>query len=273
MHVTYRPSTPTLPLTVPMPQPKTASHLRQRHKHRQHLPIIRRPQPCHRIPPAHRAEPSRATSLIPATGDIVHNSRIAIKRRIDEPNRALPAIGALLVDERDDGPERGRGRRGAVDERQGAVDCDDVVGAIGRHVRVPTYGLRVVVLRRAVAGIVVGVVGFHGRGLVRGLREHVAKAAAAVDDGLAGFLGGGHGGTRHDLRGADSGDVGAGGGEGGVEGAGAAGVVGAAGAFGSGAALAAVAGDARVAGGVEDGGALHAEFHVFVALADFVGGG
>ena len=119
----------------------------------------------------------------------------------------------------------------------------------------------------------VRVVRLHSRGLVRGLREDVAEAAAAVDDGLAGFLWCGDTGPRNYLRGADSGDVRAGCWKGWVEGSRASSVVGAACAFGSGAALATIAGDSVVAGRIENRDALHAEFHIFVALADFVGSG
>ena len=71
------------------------------------------------------------------------------------------------------------------------------------------------------------------------------------------------------MRGADGCDVGAGGWETRIEHAGGAVVVGAV----WGDTLSSVASDAIVTGGVQDGGALEAEFHVFVALADFVGGG
>ena len=70
------------------------------------------------------------------------------------------------------------------------------------------------------------------------------------------------------MRGADGGNVGASSREARVEHARCAVVVDAAWAD----TLASVASDAVVAGGVEYGGTLEAEFHVFVALADFVGG-
>ena len=70
------------------------------------------------------------------------------------------------------------------------------------------------------------------------------------------------------MRSANGGHVGAGGWKARVKHAGGAVVVGAVWAD----TLASVASDAVVAGGVENGGALEAKFHVFVALADFVGG-
>jgi len=193
---------------------------------------------------------------LPPTGDIIHNARVRVQRRIDEAHGPLPRVRALLVDQSDDAAESRRGGRGAVDEAQGAVDCDDVVCAVGADVREPARGLRVVVLGRRVGRFVVREVGFHDRRLVGGEGKNVAEAPARVDDGFAGFFGGGDTGPGYDLRGADRGHVGACSGEGGVEGA--------AGAFRLGTALAAVAGDAVVAPGVEDCGACHAEFHVSV---------
>ena len=141
--------------------------------------------------------------MVPTGRDIVEDRRVGVQRGVDEADGGLSGIDALLVDERDDAAERGRRGRGAVDQAQAAVDGDDVVGAVGRHVRVATHRLRVVVLRRRVAGLVVGKVGFHGRGLVGWQGEDVAEAAAGVDDCLAGFLGRGHAGAGHDLRRAD----------------------------------------------------------------------
>ena len=70
------------------------------------------------------------------------------------------------------------------------------------------------------------------------------------------------------MRGANGGHIGAGGWKARIKHAGGAVVVGAVWAD----TLASVASDAVVTRGVEDGGALEAEFHVFVALADFIGG-
>ena len=116
------------------------------------------------------------------------------------------------------------------------------------------------------------VIRLDGRGLVRGLRKDIAEAAAAVDDGLAGFLWCGDAGAGNYLRGANSGDIRTGCWKGGVEGSRASSVVGAACAFGPGAALATITGNSGVTGGVENRDALHAEFHIFIALAYFVSG-
>ena len=235
---------------------------RQRHKYIQQLAIVRRAQTRHRIPPAHRSEARRPTPLVAPTRDIIQCRRVGVQCRINEAHRALPRIRTLLVDQRDDPTHRRRGGRCPINQRDCTVHSDGVVGAVGRDVRVPAHGLRVVVLRGRVRRFVVRVVSLHGRGLVRWLREHVAEAAAGVDDGLTRLLGSGHAGSRDDLRGAHGCHVRARPRERGVERAGAAVVVGAAGAFGLGAALSAVAGDAVVAGRIQDRGALHAEFHV-----------
>ena len=148
--------------------------------------------------------------MVAARGDVVEDGRVGVERGVDETDGRFARVDALLVDERDDAAECGRGGRGAVDEAEAAVHRDDVVGAVGRDVRVAPHGLRVVVLRGGVAGFVVGEVGFHGAGLVGWEREDVAETAAGVDDCFAGFFGAGHAGAGDDLRGADGGDVRAG---------------------------------------------------------------
>lgn len=186
---------------------------------------------------------------------------------IDEADGAFAEIESGLVDEGDDGAEDGGRGRGAVDEGELAVDGDDVVGPVGRHVRDAFGHLRVVEAVGAVGGRVVAEEGLHRRGLVVREREDVGEATAGKDDGLAGLFGRGDGGAGLDLRGADGGDVGAAAREGRVEDAGGAVVV----QFRDGVdATAAVAGNAEVAGGVDDRDALEAEFHVFLALTHFV---
>ena len=114
--------------------------------------------------------------MIPAARDIVQYGRVRVQRRVDETDGTLAAVGALFVDQGDDGA-KGRGRgRGAVDEAQGAIDRDDVVGAIGGDVWVAAYSPGIVVLGGGVCRPVVGKVGAHSRGLVRGFGEDVTEA-------------------------------------------------------------------------------------------------
>ena len=193
-----------------------------------------------------------------------------IKRRVDKPNRTLSNIRSSLINDGHDGTERRRTSRSAKDKREAAIDGHNVVSAIGGNVRVGTSHHGVVVAVGTVRRVELGEVVFDGSGLVGGQGEDIGEAATGEDDGFAGLFGLGDGGVGDDLGGADGGDVGAGAGERGVEDTGGAVVVLAG--FGVDA-LAAVTCDAEVAGGVEDGGAGHAELGVFLALAAFVEGG
>ena len=148
--------------------------------------------------------------MVPARRDVVEDRGVGVERGVDEADGTLAGIDALLVDERDDAAECGRGGRGAVHEAEAAVDRDDVVGAVGGDVGVAAHGLRVVVLGCCVAGVVVGVVGFDGGGLVGWHGEDVAETAAGVDYCFAGFFGGGHAGSGDDLSRTYRGDVWAG---------------------------------------------------------------
>ena len=170
IHITAHNPNPTIIDSPPpknpslqMPTPRT---LRQSHKNSQHLLIVRRSQPRHRIPSRYGRKPRSPTSLIAARRDIVQHAWIRIECRIEEADSALSAVNALLVDERDDTAQGRRGCRSAVDKTDGAVNSDNVVGAVGRDIRVPAYRLRVVVLGRGVSGFVVCKVGLDGRRLV-----------------------------------------------------------------------------------------------------------
>ena len=264
------PSSPSPPRLRPITNhgPTTAS--RQTQKQRQHPRETRRAQPRDGIPARRGLEPRRPTPPIATARDIVEDIRMRVQGRIDEPDGTFPKIESRLIDERDDGAKDGRRGRGAVDERELAVDGDDIVRAVGRNVGNAFRLLGVVEAVGAVRGRMVAEEGLHGRGLVVREGEDVGEAAAGVDDCFARFFGRGDGGAWSDLRGADGGDVGAAAGEGRVEDAGGAVVV----PFRDRVdAAAAVAGDAVVSGGVDDCDALQAEFHVFLALAHLVGWG
>jgi hypothetical protein len=269
-------------------RPPLHTLLREAQENTLQLPRIRRPQPRNRIPPLHSRKALRATALIRPRHDlftvsrddahsqrlrahIIERARICINRRVDKPHAPFARRRSRLVDERDNRPKHRRRGAGAVDERQRAVDGDDVVGAISGDIGVAAHGLRIVVLRRCITWFRSRIVIRNCAGLIVGLGKYIAEAAAAVDDCFAGFFGRGDACARDDLGCADGGDVGAGGGEGGVEGATGAAVVGAAGALGFRAALGRIASHAIVAGAVDYGGAGEAEFHVLVALAGLVG--
>ena len=192
-----------------------------------------------------------------------------IQRGIDKAHRALSDIRPVLIDDSHDRTKSRGARRGAEDKGKTTVDSDDIVSAIGRDIRVSAGHAGVIVAIGAVGRIEVIEVRLDGAGLVGGHGEDVGEAAAGEDDGFAGLFGLGDGGVGDDLGGADGGDVGAGAGEGGVEDAGCAVVVLACSRVD---ALPAVAGDAEVAGGVEDGAAGHAELGVFLALPPLVEG-
>ena len=254
--------------SLPPPRPPLTLHLWQSQKLRHQFWKIRRPQSRNGIPPRHSREPRCPTALISSLCNIIQQARICIKRRVDESNTTLSNRQPCLVDKRDDGPSDGRGCRSAVHKRKCPVNRNDVVCSVGCNVREPARLLGVVELGSGVRGWVVCEPGFDSSGLVRREGEDVREAAAGEDNCFASFFWCGDGGAGNDLRRADGGDVGAGGWEARVEHARGAVIVGAV----WGDTLASVASDAIVTRGVENGGALKAEFHVFVALADFVGG-
>lgn len=216
---------------------------RQSQEPRQHFREIRRAQPGDWIPPLHGREARRAAALVATAGDIVQHVRGGVEGRVDEADAALADVEAGLVDEGEDGADGGGGGGGAVDEGEGAVDGDDVVGAVGADVGVSAGFLGVVELSGGVWGRVVREPALHGGGLVARQVEDVREAAAGVDDSFAGLLGLSDGGAGLDLGGTHGGDVRACWGEGWVEHAGGAAVVGPVGVD----ALASVAGDAVVA--------------------------
>lgn len=58
-----------------------------------------------------------------------------VQSRVQEAHRPLASRRALLVDERDDGGEDGRGEAGAEDDGLGAVVEEVEEGAVGGDVR------------------------------------------------------------------------------------------------------------------------------------------
>ena len=147
--------------------------------------------------------------MVPTRGDVVEDAWIRVEGRVDEADGSLAGIGPLFVDEGDDAAKGRRGRRCAVDQAETAVDRDDIVCAVGRHVGVASCGLRIVVLSRGVGRLVICKIGGNGRRLVGWLGEDVAESTARVDDGLASFLGRGDAGASDNLRRAYGGDIGA----------------------------------------------------------------
>ena len=150
---------------------------------------------------------------------------IRIQHRVHKPNAALSRRNPLLINPRQDCRERRRRRTRPADQHgdTGIVD-DDVIAHRG-HVRVATastvvdaaVGAEGVVVRGAVVGVGRvggGEVGGYGLGLVRGLREYVAEAAAG-GEACYGYLfvgagvaaGGKEGGARGGEVGAADGEV------------------------------------------------------------------
>ena len=125
---------------------------------------------------------------------------------------------------------------------------DDEVRPIRRHIRERATRPRVIKLRARIRRRVLLQKRPHSLLLIRRDAEDIREPAAGEDDLLAGALGVEDGRVGVHLRGADGGDEGAAGGEGGVE----AGCVEGFGAVG-GEADVVEAGDAEVAGAVEDG--------------------
>ena len=147
--------------------------------------------------------------MVPTRGNVVEDAGVRVEGRVDEADGSLAGIGPLFVDEGDDAAKGRRGRRCAIDQAETAVDGDNIVCTVGSHVRIASYGLRIVVLSRGVARLVICKVGGNSRRLVGWLGEDVAESTAGVDNGLAGFLRRGDAGARDDLRRAYGGDIGA----------------------------------------------------------------
>ena len=168
-------SLPPFALTTPLPpHPITLpSPLRQRQKLCYQFRKIRRSQPGYRIPPLHSREPRSPTTLVPSLCNIIQQSRIRIKRRIDESNTTLTNSQPRLVDKRDDGSSDRRGRRSAVNKRECPVNRNDVVCSVGCNVRVSAGLLGVVELGSGVRGRVICEPGFDSGGLVRREGEDV----------------------------------------------------------------------------------------------------
>ena len=127
---------------------------------------IRRPQPRHRIPPLHSREPRSPTPLISSLRDVIQQSRVRIKRRVDESHTTLSNRQSRLIDKRDDGPRDGRGRRSAVYKRKCPINRNDVVCSVGCNVRKPAGLLGVVKLGSGIRGRVICEPGFNSSGLV-----------------------------------------------------------------------------------------------------------
>ena len=197
--------------------------------------------------------------------------------RVDEADCLLAHGKSFLIDTvQNSGKNRRSGRRATNKSRGASIENDDVV-ANGRDVRVATPGFIVdAAVGTNVAIVDAGIVRIlrAGGGKVRGdsaglvARDgvDVGEAAAGGEAGDGDFLVFGHvaagrkeGGTRDGEEGARGGEVW------GEDGAVADTTVGVVFAGGT--------GHAGVAGRDDDGDALHAEFHVLIALALLVGCG
>lgn len=89
--------------------------LRQRLKNTQQFRVVRRSQTRHWVPSAHGGKARCPTPLVAPKGDVVERRRIGVDGRIDESDRLLARIDALLIDEGDDGAERRGGGGGTID--------------------------------------------------------------------------------------------------------------------------------------------------------------
>ena len=90
--------------------------LRQRLENTQQLRVVRRSQTRHWIPSAHGGKARGPTPLVAPNGDVVERRRVGVDGRIDESDRLLARVDALLIDEGDDGAERRGGGRGSIDD-------------------------------------------------------------------------------------------------------------------------------------------------------------
>lgn len=70
---------------------------RQTQEIRQHLRILRRPEPSHRVPAFGRIEALRTTANIVASHDIREEAWISVDGRVEEPDGSL-ADGETLLD-------------------------------------------------------------------------------------------------------------------------------------------------------------------------------
>lgn len=88
------------------------------------------PKPRNRVPPLHSSKTLRPTIPITPVHHIVHHPRTSIKHRIHKPHRPFPSRRALLINERDDRAENGRGQAGAEEVELARVPEDGEVGAV-----------------------------------------------------------------------------------------------------------------------------------------------
>ena len=171
------------------PMIMTVQPLRQTHKQLQHLRIIRRPEPRHRIPPRTGLKPTTPTIRITPIRNVIQHLRMLIQHRIHEPDGTLARRRALLVDKRDYGREYRRRQTRAEECPLCEVDVGEEEGAVCAHVGVAAAravvdaAVGADVGRGAVGdvvgeGVVAGEVGGDGGFLVGGGCEVVGEAAA-----------------------------------------------------------------------------------------------
>jgi len=110
---------------------------------------------------------------------------VGIQGRVHKPYRVLSDLQPRLVDERHHAPERGARCARPVDQGELSVNGNYIVGSVGTDVGESTDFAAVVVAVSPIRWWVSRQVVLHRRSLVRRQWEHVAEAAAAVDDGLA----------------------------------------------------------------------------------------
>ena len=98
---------------------------------RKELVEVGRAKACDRVPPLLRREPVRAAPRVRPARDVVERGGAGrVQEGVQEPERALAGVEELVVQESDDGRERGAGRARAGDTLALTTDVDDEVDTL-----------------------------------------------------------------------------------------------------------------------------------------------
>ena len=98
---------------------------------RQELRKVRRAETSDRIPAREGGETIRAAAGVAALRDVVERGGAGrVQEGVQEPERALAGVEELVVQESDDGRERGAGRARAGDTLALTTDVDDEVDTL-----------------------------------------------------------------------------------------------------------------------------------------------